>query len=181
MECTEISPEGSIPELFDLLNDEGRVIGTATRQECHGGSFLLHQVVHVLAFTGAGGLYLQKRSKRKDIQPGKWDTSVGGHVFSGETIERAVIREAEEELGIRNVNFERLYTYRMTSDVERELVAVFRCTWDQPVRFPPEEIEDVRVFFPEEIEHRLGKGFFTPNFEEEWLRYQSHREKGAVT
>lgn len=33
-------------------------------------------------------------------QPGKWDTSVGGHVDLGESVEMALHREVKEELGI---------------------------------------------------------------------------------
>jgi isopentenyldiphosphate isomerase len=161
-----------LPEVFDILDDDGNVIGQATRVECHSGSFLLHPVVHVLVFTSDGRLYLQKRSYRKDIQPGKWDTSVGGHVSTGEALEHAVSREAEEELGIRGTDFERLYSYIMTSDIERELVTTFRCFWDLPVHFPLDEIEEVQVFTPGEVESLLGSGRVTPNFEEEWRYYQ---------
>lgn len=158
-------------EWFDVLDDTGEVIGRASRGECHRKTFLLHPVVHVLVFRKDGRLLLQKRAGNKDIQPWKWDTSVGGHLAAGETVEHGVMRETEEELGIRGAEFEELYCYTMTTDVERERVTTFRCVWEGPVRFPPDEIEDVREFTPEEINSLLGTGFFTPNFEEEWQRY----------
>ena len=76
-------------EIFPLVNEAGEVVGKATRQECHSGSMLLHPVVHLHIFDNQGRLYLQKRSMDKDIQPGKWDTAVGGHVDFGETVEQA--------------------------------------------------------------------------------------------
>jgi len=164
-------------ERFDVLDTDGTVIGVTTREECHNGSFLLHGVVHVLVFTPAGELILQKRSRSKAIQPGKWDTSVGGHINAGETKYEAVIREAVEELGIRGAGFEELYTYIMESDIERELVTTFRCTWDGPIDHNREEIEDVGAFSPDEIERRIGTGFFTPNFEEEWGYYKEWLEE----
>ena len=159
-------------EQFDILDTSGKIIGKATREKCHNGSFLLHGVVHVLVFNMSGQLYLQKRSNTKVIQPGKWDTSIGGHINSGETLENALEREAEEELGIRDTHFEKMYSYIMDSDVERELVTTFSCVWNGPIHFQKEEIDEVKLFTPEEIENLLGTGFFTPNFEEEWGYYK---------
>ena len=76
-------------EWFPLVNEEGETIGKATRKECHSGSKLLHPVIHLHIFNKDGDLYLQKRSMNKDIQPGKWDTAVGGHIDYGESVEEA--------------------------------------------------------------------------------------------
>ena len=75
-------------EWFPVINEDGKVIGKAPRSVCHDGkSMLLHPVVHLHLFSKEGKIFLQKRSMKKDIQPGKWDTSVGGHILPGETIE----------------------------------------------------------------------------------------------
>lgn len=87
-------------EWFPLVNEEGETIGKASREECHSGSKWLHPVVHLHIFNEARDLYLQKRSMSKDIQPGKWDTAVGGHIDYGESVEEALRREVGEELGI---------------------------------------------------------------------------------
>lgn len=64
----------------------------------HGGGGLLHPVVHLHLFNSRGELYLQRRPVWKDIQPGRWDTAVGGHVDYGETVDDALRREVREEL-----------------------------------------------------------------------------------
>lgn len=87
-------------EMFPLVDEEGNITGAATRGECHNGSKLLHPVVHLHVFNSRGELFLQRRPAWKDIQPGKWDTSVGGHIDLGESVEMALQREAREELGI---------------------------------------------------------------------------------
>ena len=97
-------------EFFPIVDSDGNVIAKASRTECHSGSFLLHPVVHLHVFDAEGRLYLQKRADNKDIQPGKWDTSVGGHVDYGEDIETALLREAREELGI--TDFEPVFILR---------------------------------------------------------------------
>ena len=79
-------------ELLPLVDEEGNVIGSATRGQCHDGSKLLHPVVHLHVFDSLGRLYLQQRPLWKDIQPGKWDTAVGGHVDQWEDAFLACIR-----------------------------------------------------------------------------------------
>ena len=77
-------------ELFPIVDEKGNVIGSASRKECHSGTKKLHPVVHLHVFDSEGRLFLQKRAENKDIQPGKWDTSVGGHIDYGETVGEAL-------------------------------------------------------------------------------------------
>ena len=109
-------------EIFPVVDEEGHTIGSATRGECHNGSRLLHPVVHLHLFNSKGELYLQKRPEWKDIQPGKWDTAVGGHIDYGETPENALRREAREELGITDFQPQFVEKYIFESARERELV-----------------------------------------------------------
>ena len=152
-----------------MVDETGQVIGSATRGECHNGSRLLHPVVHLRLFNSKGELYLQRRPLWKDIQPGKWDTAVGGHVDYGETIEEALLREVREEIGITDFVPEKMCHYLYDSVRERELVFVHRATYDGEVH-PSEETDGGRFWSIEEIRQNLGKGIFTPNFEMEALK-----------
>ena len=84
-------------EIVDLVDENDRVIGRALRSECHGDPDLIHRVVHIMVFNNGGNLLLQRRGLNKRIQPGKWDTSVGGHLSQGEAYRVAAAREMEEE------------------------------------------------------------------------------------
>ena len=156
-------------EMFPLVDEDGNIIGAATRGECHDGSKKLHPVVHLHVFNSQGELYLQKRPAWKDIQPGKWDTAVGGHVDLGESVDMALRREAAEELGLADVAPERLPHYVFESDRERELVFPYRCTCDSDIR-PSAETDGGRFWTMDEIRSHTGKGIFTPNFESEFRR-----------
>lgn len=162
-------------EIFPIVNTEGEVVGSATREECHAGTFLLHPVVHLHIFNSAGELYLQKRVMTKKIQPGKWDTAVGGHVDYGEQIEDALLRETREELGVRDFTPEFLMRYEFRSQIEAELVYIYKCEYDGDFNLDPSEVDEGRFWSLDEIKKSIGKGLFTPNFESEierlgWLK-----------
>jgi isopentenyl-diphosphate delta-isomerase type 1 len=154
-------------ELFPIVDEAGNTVGKATRAECHGGSKLLHPVVHLHLFNQQGRLYLQKRAADKDIQPNKWDTSVGGHVNWGEKTEAALLREIGEELGLYDVKPMFLFRYVHESDVERELVYAYYALSSATPQPNPAEISEGRFWSFDEIMASLGKGVFTPNFEDE--------------
>ena len=156
-------------ELFPVVDETGRVIGKATRGECHSGSKILHPVVHLHVFDPEGRLYLQKRPEWKDIQPGKWDTAVGGHVDYGETVAEALRREVREEIGLTDFDARPLGSYVFESSREKELVNAFTTTVTEAPS-PSDELDGGRFWSREEITANLGKGVFTPNFESEYLR-----------
>lgn len=156
-------------ELLPLVDAEGNTIGCATRGECHNGSKLLHPVVHLHLFNSAGEIYLQQRPLWKDIQPGKWDTAVGGHVDYGENIADALLREVREELGITDFVSRHLMSYLFESDREKELVSVYMAVYDGEVK-PSDELDGGRFWSIAEVEDAIGKCVLTPNFEQEYLK-----------
>jgi len=157
-------------EVFPVVDENGAVVGSASRRECHSGSKILHPVVHLHVFNSQGEWLLQKRSMDKDIQPGRWDTSVGGHVDFGETVETALRREAREELGIESFTPQFLHSYVFESDIEKELVNTFKTVYDGVFHFQREEIDEIRFWTENEIRQNFGHGVFTPNFENEFMK-----------
>ncbi|MBP7984787.1 MAG: NUDIX domain-containing protein [Bacteroidaceae bacterium] len=158
-------------EEFPIVDENGNITGCATREECHSGSMLLHPVVHLHVFNSKGELYLQKRPDWKDIQPGMWDTSVGGHIDLGENVEAALKRESREELGIIDYNPISLGHYVFESKREKELVYVNKTVYDGEVNPDRDELNGGRFWTIEEIDNNLGKNIFTPNFENEYKKF----------
>lgn len=165
----------SAEEIFDLVDEHGGRIGTATRSQCHRDASLLHPVVHALVLNDAGEILLQKRAPDKDIQPDKWDTSMGGHIAAGESIDVALVREVAEELGITTTREAYVFCYRyvMRNEIESELVHTFMLRHNGPFVFQKSEISAIRFWSHEDIRAHMGDGTFTPNFEDEYAHFLS--------
>ena len=158
-------------ELLPHVDREGNVLGSVKRGEAHSGKKILHPVVHLHLFNTKGELYLQLRPLWKTVQPGKWDTACGGHIAYGESVEDALRREVYEELGISDFEAEKVTSYIFESQIDAEYVYVFKALYDGDVCPSREELSGGRFFSREEIAEKMGKGFFTPNFESEYKTY----------
>ncbi len=152
-------------EWFDIVTPEGKIIGKMPRTLCHRGPGLLHPVVHLFVINSEGCILLQKRSTTKSIQPGKWDTSVGGHVASGESVMSALHREAKEELDISGFTPLFAHRYLWEYEIESELVFSFVTRYDGEMQFNKDEIDEIAYFTIEQIES--GELELTPNLKHE--------------
>jgi isopentenyldiphosphate isomerase len=138
-------------ELFDVVDDQDQVVGQRPRSEVHRLG-LMHRAAHVLVFNGAGQVFLQKRSMKKDRQPGVWDSSASGHINAGEDYDTGAARELREEIGLKATkSLERLFKLPASSETDQEHVWIYRCHADGPFQLDPEEIEAGGWFAPEEV------------------------------
>lgn len=162
-------------ELLPIVDEKGKVVGCATRGECHSGTKLLHPVVHLHLFDTDGRLYLQHRPIWKEIQPDKWDTAVGGHIDYGEEVVEALNREIREELGVTNCEPRFLQSYIFESEREKELVYVYSAVYDGEI-VPSDELDGGRFWNIAELDNAMGKGLLTPNFEQEFQKVRQWME-----
>ena len=121
-----------LEEYFDIYDAQGNHTGTAPRRLCHGNPALIHRTAHVVVIDPeTGNILLQKRNMTKDIQPGKWDTAVGGHLALGEDFETGAKRELAEELGIDDAELFHIFDSKIRNEhtVYRRLYRVHIFTW----------------------------------------------------
>lgn len=107
-----------MPELIDVLDENGVKTGrVVTRKEVHREG-LWHQIAVVVVLDDSGRILLQQRSANKETNPGKWDIAAAGHVDAGEDSLSTAKREAEEELGIVANDLQYLLSYCRESHYE---------------------------------------------------------------
>ena len=159
-------------EIFDVVNDEDEVIGQKTRSEVHRLG-LQHRAVHVLVFNARGQIFLQKRSLKKDRQPGLWDSSASGHLDTGEDYDACAVREVREEIGLRlSAAPCRLFKLAASPATDQEHVWIYRCEAEGPFELHPEEIERGEWFDANELDRWMAErpGEFASAFVEIWRR-----------
>jgi len=61
---------------------------------------MLTRAVHLHAWTPDGRVWVAERAASKAVDPGLWDTLVGGLVAAGEGLEASLLRESAEEAGL---------------------------------------------------------------------------------
>jgi isopentenyldiphosphate isomerase len=148
-------------ELVDVIDDEGRTIGTATRREVRA-RWLPHRCVYVLVFNRAGELFLHLRTSGKDVYPSHWDVTVGGVLAAGESFAEGARREVREELGVEAEPAE-LFPFRYADRATAVRAMAYRVVHEGPFRLQPEEI--VRgAFVPlGEVAARIAREAFCPD------------------
>ncbi len=140
-------------EIFDVVDEQNRVVCQATRREVHAQNWL-HRAVHIFVVNANGEVFLQLRSHLKDKQPCKWDSSAAGHLNAGEEYLNCAVRELEEELGIRTpaTHVMPAGSVAASAGTGWEFVEFFMLRWDGKLRWPAAEIETGQWFSPGEID-----------------------------
>ncbi len=133
-------------EMFDVVDEQDTPITVLSRHEVHSKR-LRHRAVHIFIFNTKGELFLQKRSRWKDVHPSRWDSSAAGHVNAGQTYAETAPRELAEEMGVQTA-LQEIGSLPANSMTGMEFVRIFRGTHDGPFILPPAEIECGAFFSP---------------------------------
>ena len=148
-------------EFLEVYSPEGTKTGQKkSKSEIHRKG-LFHSTVHVWIFTDEGNILIQKRSKKKELNPGVWDVSVAGHIKFNENIKKAAKRETLEETGI-NINTKDLLkigVYRSINihptAIDKEFFHTYILKIDKNsinLDFKNNEVDDLKFISIEEME-----------------------------
>ena len=125
-------------ELVDVVDDDGRVVGTVTRREMRARR-LPHRSTYILVFDPRGRLFIHLRTAGKDVFPSHWDVAIGGVLAAGEEFDPGARREGREELGV-DLPLERLFPVRYADAATIVLGMAYRAIHPGPFRLQPEEV-----------------------------------------
>ena len=89
-------------ENLTIYNEANQPIGIADREEAIKKGLLVEGVQLWVINPDTNQVLMQKRSRNKKSNPGKIDVSVSGHVQPHETVTQAILREASEEIGLKD-------------------------------------------------------------------------------
>jgi isopentenyldiphosphate isomerase len=120
-------------EVIEIVDDRNNVLEPKTRAEMRA-NHLIHRATYAFIRTSGNYFYVQKRSRLKDYCPGFLDPTPGGVMAAGESYEITNSREVEEEMGIRNVHMEHLFTFFYEDERTRCWGDAWECEYDGAIQ-----------------------------------------------
>lgn len=136
-------------ELVIVVDEEDKILEHLPRKEAHEKN-LIHRTISVLVFNNDGRVLLQKRSMKKDSNPGKWSNATGGHVGKDETYDAAARREVKEELKINELPLF-IKKLHIKDPAHNTMTQLYTINSNGPFEINPEETDEIKFFTEEEL------------------------------
>ncbi|WP_016913154.1 NUDIX hydrolase [Mammaliicoccus vitulinus] len=150
-------------ETWDLYDENRQLLNETMVRGHEVPPNRYHLVIHVCIINEQGQLLIQKRRDDKLGWPGAWDFSSGGSAIKGDHAREAAERETFEELGLEidlsnqrphfTINFENGFDDFFIVHQEVDI---------ESLKFPTEEVEEVKWATKKEIHNMVKEGLFIP-------------------
>lgn len=156
--------------LLELVDEDGRTIGTAEKLSAHQAPGQLHRAFSVFLFDEQGRLLLQQRALGKYHSPGVWSNTCCGHPYPGEAPFAAAARRTYEELGVSPSLLAEAGTVRYNHPdpdsglVEQEFNHLFVGMVQSPLRPDASEVGETAFVTAGELAVRHAQGPFSAWF-----------------
>jgi len=141
-----------------VVDDEDNVVGSEYRETVDKKN-LTYRVSALWITNSKGEILLARRAYTKIHSPGRWGPAVAGTVEEGEAYEQNIIKEAEEELGLKNITI-KIGPKTKNEGKYKHFTQWFECVLDIPItnfKVQEEEVAEVKWFSKEEIKEELEK------------------------
>ena len=167
-----------------LVDEHDREVGFLDKASAHLGQGVLHRAFSLFVFNPQGEVLLQQRASGKRLWPGFWSNTCCSHPRRGETMEEAIHRRLDEELGLQcPLQFLFKFEYQAQFDAEgaeHELCGVYAGRSAARPIVNINEISALRYISPDalDVEMKTQPQTFTPWFKIEWERLR--REHAQV-
>jgi isopentenyl-diphosphate delta-isomerase len=166
-------------DLLILVDETDQPIGELDKSTCHNGEGILHRAFSLFVLNGQGKILLQKRAKSKRLWGGYWSNSCCSHPRVGETIEEAVTRRSNQEIGI-SVDAKFIYKFEYAAQFgdagsERELCSVYVAQTEAEPILNTEEVSHCKWVSPANLDKALATN---PDHYTPWLQLEWHTLRG---
>jgi len=148
-------------EIYDLVDEDDKVIGKTNREEAHKNNKIIHRSVIFFIFDKEGRVFVNQRTANKKFFPEYWSIAFGGHVHSGESYDGAVVRECKEETGIEVKPFF-MGKIKIRLPDESENSNVYGFIADKKLNLDHSEIKQGKFMTMGDLEEKLKKDKFLP-------------------
>ncbi|HSW74542.1 MAG TPA: NUDIX domain-containing protein [Candidatus Saccharimonadales bacterium] len=138
-----------------IVNDQDEIIGHKERGTIKRED--IYRVSSLWITNSNGDVLLAQRKFTKKHDPGKWGPAVAGTVDEGETYDSNIIKEAEEEIGLKNIRPEAGPKLRVTGE-HNYFSQLYKLVVNKPAEdfmIQEEEVEQVKWFTRSELEQEL--------------------------
>ena len=144
-------------ELLDIIDQNDKVIGQKLRSQIYNQNLSNFRVVNAFLINDNGELWIPRRSKDKDMFPLCLDTSMGGHVASGETYDEAFRRELMEELNIdaNTIAYEHISTFNPHQHNMSAFMQVYLIRTNKSPNFNTDDFIEYLWLAPQKLIKRL--------------------------
>ncbi len=138
-----------------IVNEDDKVIDYKDRDCLEKGD--IYRISALWIANSRGDILLTRRGLDKAHDPGKWGPAVAGTVDKGEDYDLNIVKEAEEELGLKNIEFKKGPKERISGEHDY-FVQWYLLECDKSIsefRIQEEEVEEVKWFSEEELKREL--------------------------
>ncbi|MBI4008811.1 NUDIX hydrolase [Candidatus Roizmanbacteria bacterium] len=143
-------------EYVDIVDENNKILYEVSKTKAHKNGFLHRTVIAEMIDSKGRWVLVLPRSHKQDA--GQYVSPVGGHVTSGETVKDALIREAYEEVGLKDFKFKlvgrKIFNRFVLGRQENHFFIVYEIYTDKkPIL--GDETNDYKYFTKKEIKEKM--------------------------